>query len=105
MFTFSETRGYQESSSVIRGFYQRSEFNLLRDEWIPPSPLAVRWQIGKNSPGDVIWTMPAVPVIINSSVVVLLQDSSFTGWFTYPVVIYDQNRNTVAGYFGLSVGA
>jgi hypothetical protein len=79
------------------------EFDLLRSEWSPPSPLAVRWQMGKKSPGDVVWTTLAVPVIISARVVTLLQDNNFTGWSTYPVVVYDQTGSTVNGYFGLSV--
>jgi hypothetical protein len=79
------------------------EFDLLRGDWVPPEPLEVRWEMGRKSPSDVVWTTLAVPVIVNARVLEVLRDGGFSGWSTYPVVVHDKAGEVVEGYVGLVV--
>jgi hypothetical protein len=79
------------------------EFDLLRGDWIPTDKVELRWEMGKNTPGDIIWTTLAVLVIVSKRVITIFHDEGFNGWSTYPVTVYDKAGNTVDGYVGLSV--
>lgn len=82
---------------------QGREFELLRGDWVPAKPLELRWEMGRATPGDVIWTTLAVIVIVSSRFLSLLSSRGFSGWSAFPVVVRDKSGAIVEGYSGLSI--
>jgi hypothetical protein len=76
---------------------------LSRAEHRAPSPVHVPWMMGRPTPGDVVWTGCAHPLIVSARVVRLFEEQRITGWSTYPVTVSDKHGNAVEGYVGLAI--
>lgn len=69
----------------------------------PTEPIPVSWGMGTGTPGDVIWTTSACPLIVSARVIGLLSELPFTGWRKYPVKVYAKNGDECEGYSGLAL--
>jgi len=76
---------------------------VLRGEWQPPRPVVLSHCMGAATPGEVIWTTDAFPLIVNQRVIDLLEAHHFTGWRTYPVAVHNKANAIVPGYHGLAI--
>lgn len=79
------------------------QFELLRREWIPTSPLVARWVMGKPQPGDIARGRTVTWIYISSTLQQSFRERGFTGWGTYPVILYNKVGEKCVGYSGLSI--
>lgn len=77
-------------------------YALTRAEVQPSEPIRFHHDEGRRL-YDYIGTTWAVLEVVSDRVTSLLDENRFTGWTTYPVEIYAENGETIAGYHGLSV--
>lgn len=75
---------------------------ITRAKHVPSSPVIVRHKMG-GAPKDFIWTTLVYPVFVSQRVIDLFQDQGFTGWTTYPAVVYAKDGSTIPGYQGLAI--
>lgn len=76
---------------------------LSRAEDHTDTPVGLTWAMGGGTPGDVVWTTSAAPLVVHARVVQLLRDHEFTGWTTYPVTVTAKNGAIHSDYFGLAI--
>ena len=76
---------------------------LSRAEDSSRTPVGLTWAMGGGTPGDVIWTTSAAPVVVHARVVALLREHAFTGWATYPVTVAAKSGDLHPDYFGLAI--
>jgi len=93
------------STSMYRGLFDSSSDPLAvtRGEITPEAPISIRWDMGGESPSDVIWTTSAHPVIVHQRVLDLLRENDLTGWRSYPVRVVDQLGVVHEDYAGLQI--
>lgn len=84
-------------------FLHERGFELARGEARVNKPVVVRWAMGAATPGDIVWTSSAHPVIISSRLVDLLTGENLVGWTTFPVRVVSKQGHDCPGYFGLAV--
>ena len=77
-------------------------YAILRHEYIPPEPIIWHRNIG-STPKDCISTSWAVLDLFSDRVFDLFEEFGFTGWDTYPCVVYGKNKELIPGYKGLSI--
>lgn len=59
--------------------------------------------MGSSTPGDVIWTTLAVPILLSERVVGLMRDLELTGWDVIPVELRGKHGESLPTYYFLSV--
>ena len=76
---------------------------LTRGELRPSGPVVIRHRMGRSTPGDIVWTTNASPLIVHTRIVDLLLDQGLTGWGTYPVEVYGKEGELFRDYFGFTI--
>jgi hypothetical protein len=79
-----------------------SVFPIVTGSIVPPEPVAVHRAMGGDL-WEVIWADQMGPLAVSHRVVELLRAHGFSGWSTYPVLVFDPERGVVPGYYGLAV--
>jgi hypothetical protein len=91
------------SDQAFRGDMEVQSHNealaLTRAEQAPKSDIVVRHSMGRR-PTDVVWLTFSAPVIFHNRVIDLLIAKGFSGWSTYPVIIYGRRGEVFKGYSG-----
>lgn len=59
--------------------------------------------MGAASPGDIIWTTSAVPILLSERIVGLLREGHFTGWDVVPVELRNRVGGILPTYYFLRV--
>jgi hypothetical protein len=80
-----------------------SELPLLRGSMTLDQSISVNWSMGAKTPGDVIATTSAIPIILSRRAVSVLEKEGFTGWSTYPVLVSNKEKTEELHYAGLTV--
>ena len=76
--------------------------DIARGELHPERPLPIRWQEGRQKPGQVIW--PSIlGLVVRDDVIAVLEKQGFTGWSTYPVELRGKDGSPIDGYNGIAV--
>ena len=76
---------------------------LLRGSTTPDRSISVDWSMGPKTPGDVIDTTSAIPIIFSRRVVSALEQEGLTGWSSYPVLVSNKEKTEELHYAGLTV--
>lgn len=76
--------------------------SLQRAEYHPKEAVTFRHQMGNNI-AEVIWTGYVACVLVSTKFRDLLERERFTGWSTYPIVLYGEDSKELQGYVGLSI--
>ena len=71
----------------------------------PPdnSPIGARWAMGASSPGDVVWTTSALPLLISERLVRRLREARYSGWEVTPVSLLGKKGEPLPPYFFLQL--
>ena len=77
-------------------------YALLRREVIPTEPIVFKYSMG-GEPKDLISTGHAVLYLLADRVFEIFRENHFTGWASYPVVIYGKKGELITGYQGLAI--
>lgn len=77
-------------------------FALLRREIVSSEPIIFEHSSG-GEPKDVITTEYPMLYLLSDRVIELFKINQFTGWVTYPVMIYNKNGELINGYQGLAI--
>jgi hypothetical protein len=59
--------------------------SVLRSETMRDTPIRARWAMGSSTPGDVIWTTLALPLLISERLRGVMEEGGFSGWDVVPV--------------------
>lgn len=78
------------------------DFSLLKGEIIPTEPVEFKGSAGK-SPHDLVPTEYPNLLVFSARLTALLKRRGFTGWRTFPVIIYGSRGEPLMGYEGISV--
>jgi hypothetical protein len=79
------------------------EFRVLSGDYTGIKfPVTFHQQYGKVL-GDLMSIGHAVLFLISDQMKALFEDEGFTGWQTYPVIVYDKKGVEVLGYHGFSI--
>ena len=90
-------RGSIVDDSKAKPEISRAESKI--DDFVP-----IYHFMGEANPKDVIWTANAHPLIFSETLINLLIQNNLTGWDTYPVEVYDKNKNLVkSNYYGFII--
>jgi hypothetical protein len=76
--------------------------SLFKGEWQPPEPVILQAIMG-GSIVDFLWTDYIPLLCISDRIIDLLLNNHCTGWSTYPVKVYDRQKNYLPGYHGLAI--
>jgi hypothetical protein len=57
--------------------------------------------MGSSTPGDVVWTTLAVPILLSERVTGLLRERGFSGWDVVPVELKDKHGGALPTYYFL----
>lgn len=97
--------GFKRSAVRVRtrekGAFLDDE-EVTRAERIPDAPIQFVVDEGKKQ-FDLIGTTLAIPKIVSSRLIEILNDNNFTGWSTYPVEISQKDGSRIEDYSGLAV--
>jgi hypothetical protein len=74
---------------------------LKRGEITPSKPIAIV-PYGGREPGDFIWT-DALTFLVSERVLSLFRQRRVSGWSTYPVQVYDRERQLIPGFSGFAI--
>ena len=93
------------STNVYRGRFDTSinPLAITRGEVASETPIPIRWEMGGESPSDVIWTTSAHPLIVHRRVLDLLEENNLTGWRSYPVEVLDKLGVVYDDYVGVQI--
>jgi hypothetical protein len=80
-----------DSYRIVAGIYEGISF-----------PVVFHHEYGTKL-GDLMSTGSAVLYLISDRMKALFEQEGFTGWQTYPAIIYDKKGVEVPGYHGLSI--
>jgi hypothetical protein len=75
---------------------------LTRGELTPKRPVNIRHYMG-SEPKDVVWTTFISPIIFHNRIIELLIAKRFSGWSTYPVIVYGKKGEVFEGYSGMAI--
>jgi len=93
------------STSAYRGRFDTSidPLAITRGEVTPETPILIRWDMGGESPSDIVWTTSAHPLIAHRRVLDLFCEKNLTGWRSYPVQVLDKLGTVHDDYAGLQI--
>jgi hypothetical protein len=74
------------------------DLGLIRGCTPPRGPIRASWAAGGGSPGEVVWTTLALPLVVSRDIVNMLRSESLTGWLANPIELTDKAGKAHAGY-------
>jgi hypothetical protein len=96
------TRPFRLSPRGQNWLHSQQVDSLFRGEWQPPEPIVHEAVMGGNA-FDFLWTDYMPLLCVSDRIIDLFTINHCTGWSTYPVKVYDRQKNYLPGYHGLAV--